>query len=318
MWAAGWLAVDGGDLTHADACLTEALALARDMADAKLLAACLLITGHIALIANDLALARQQFEEVRTYAVTGEPLLLALATANLGQVTMAMGDLAAAQELFEQALAAHESGSGPIGIAFGHLYLGQVTLARGDHARSARSFREAIIRFATAWGAGSAARAVEGLAGVVATHQPDRAARLLGAAVAMRDRDDWLRDQVEAPAYERAVATIRTALGEPAFEAAWNAGKRMSEEDVLAEVDSLVDAVASPSPVSALVTKHGLTPREMEVLVLLAEGRSDREIAAALGITYRTVTAYVRNILDKFNVTSRTAAATLAVRRGLV
>ena len=52
--------------------------------------------------------------------------------------------------------------------------------------------------------------------------------------------------------------------------------------------------------------------------MLLAEGRSDREIAAALGISYRTTTAYVRNILDKFNVGSRTAAAAVAIRRGLV
>jgi DNA-binding NarL/FixJ family response regulator len=62
----------------------------------------------------------------------------------------------------------------------------------------------------------------------------------------------------------------------------------------------------------------GFTPREREVLRLLVEGRSDREIAAALGLGYRTVTSYVRNILAKLDVASRTAAATQAVRRGLV
>ncbi len=62
----------------------------------------------------------------------------------------------------------------------------------------------------------------------------------------------------------------------------------------------------------------GLTPREREVLRLVAEGRSDREIAEALGVSYRTVTSYVRNILDKLDVASRTGAATQAVRRGLV
>ncbi len=60
------------------------------------------------------------------------------------------------------------------------------------------------------------------------------------------------------------------------------------------------------------------TPREQDVLRLLVEGRSDREIAEALGIGYRTVTSYVRNILAKLDVASRTAAATQAVRRGLV
>ena len=61
-----------------------------------------------------------------------------------------------------------------------------------------------------------------------------------------------------------------------------------------------------------------LTPREQAVLRLLVEGLADREIAQQLDISYRSVTSYVRNILAKFNVQSRTAAATHALRRGLV
>ena len=45
---------------------------------------------------------------------------------------------------------------------------------------------------------------------------------------------------------------------------------------------------------------------------------SDQEIASNLGISYRTVTSYVRNILTKLDVRTRTAAATHAIRRGLV
>jgi len=56
----------------------------------------------------------------------------------------------------------------------------------------------------------------------------------------------------------------------------------------------------------------------MDVLRLLAEGQSDREIAEALSLSYRTVTSYVTNIFTKLQVESRTAAATYAVRRGLV
>ncbi len=61
-----------------------------------------------------------------------------------------------------------------------------------------------------------------------------------------------------------------------------------------------------------------LTPRELDVLRLLVEGKSDREIADALGISPRTVMRHVTGILDKLGVSSRTAAATLAVRHGLV
>jgi DNA-binding CsgD family transcriptional regulator len=62
----------------------------------------------------------------------------------------------------------------------------------------------------------------------------------------------------------------------------------------------------------------GLTSREREVLAYIVEGRTDREIAAALSVSRRTVGNHVSNILGKLNVPSRTAAATLAIRAGLV
>jgi DNA-binding NarL/FixJ family response regulator len=54
------------------------------------------------------------------------------------------------------------------------------------------------------------------------------------------------------------------------------------------------------------------------VLRLIVEGRSDREIASALSISPRTVMRHVTGILTKLDVTSRTAAATLAIRQELV
>lgn len=61
-----------------------------------------------------------------------------------------------------------------------------------------------------------------------------------------------------------------------------------------------------------------LTAREREVLALVADGRSDREIAAVLCISYRTVTNHVGGILAKLGVGSRAAAAAHAVRARLV
>ena len=61
-----------------------------------------------------------------------------------------------------------------------------------------------------------------------------------------------------------------------------------------------------------------LSPRELDVLRHLVDGKSDREIAAALFISPRTVMRHVTGILNKLNVPSRTAAATLAVREKLV
>jgi two-component system response regulator DegU len=61
-----------------------------------------------------------------------------------------------------------------------------------------------------------------------------------------------------------------------------------------------------------------LTPRELEVVRLLVDGQSDRQIGERLYISHRTVMTHVANILAKLDVESRTAAATQAVRLGLV
>ena len=60
-----------------------------------------------------------------------------------------------------------------------------------------------------------------------------------------------------------------------------------------------------------------LTHRELDVLRLLAAGHADKEIAAALSISYRTVTNHVASILAKLQVDSRTAAAAYAHTHGL-
>lgn len=61
-----------------------------------------------------------------------------------------------------------------------------------------------------------------------------------------------------------------------------------------------------------------LTPRELEVLALLADGRSNREIAGALFVTEKTVKTHVSGVLAKLHCTDRTQAALYAVRHGLV
>jgi DNA-binding NarL/FixJ family response regulator len=84
-------------------------------------------------------------------------------------------------------------------------------------------------------------------------------------------------------------------------------------EDAIAEATTL--ALDQPSKHE---TPFGLTPRQLEILRLIAAGRTDREIADELFISYRTVTSHVRNILNQMGVDSRTAASTDAVRLGLI
>ena len=76
-------------------------------------------------------------------------------------------------------------------------------------------------------------------------------------------------------------------------------------------------AAAREADKSAAVAA-GITRRELEVLRLLVEGKSDKEIGEALFISHRTAMTHVLNILNKLGVNSRTAAAAHALRQGFV
>ena len=62
---------------------------------------------------------------------------------------------------------------------------------------------------------------------------------------------------------------------------------------------------------------EGLTARELEVLALVAEGRTDAEVADTLVLSIRTVNAHLRSIYRKLDVHSRTAATRYALDHGL-
>jgi DNA-binding NarL/FixJ family response regulator len=73
-------------------------------------------------------------------------------------------------------------------------------------------------------------------------------------------------------------------------------------------------AASLRAPASAAAT---LTPRERDVLALVADGRSNREIARALVVSERTARTHVSNILAKLGLASRTQAALWATREGI-
>ena len=64
--------------------------------------------------------------------------------------------------------------------------------------------------------------------------------------------------------------------------------------------------------------QRSLTPREIQVLDLVAKGKRNKEIAAILGISRVTVPVHLKHIFSKLDVTDRTAAVSIAVRRGIV
>ena len=76
--------------------------------------------------------------------------------------------------------------------------------------------------------------------------------------------------------------------------------------------------VRSLTPSSVRSDAHGLSERELEVLRLVAAGKTNREIASALVVSQHTVARHVQNIFGKLGVSSRTAATAFAFEHELV
>ncbi len=83
-------------------------------------------------------------------------------------------------------------------------------------------------------------------------------------------------------------------------------------------LDPVVARTLTRSLVAPARTATALTPREREILVLVAQGKSNHEIADTLVISERTARTHVSNVLAKLGLASRTQAALWAVREGLV
>lgn len=119
---------------------------------------------------------------------------------------------------------------------------------------------------------------------------------------------------------DRTIEVTRKNLGPTAFAVAWDEGQALSLDDAIAEalLEPVSAGASDRSRTPADPGGFGLTPRELDVLRLLAEGRSDREIGEALFIGTRTVQTHVANLFAKLGVNARAEAAAVAVRRGLV
>jgi len=93
----------------------------------------------------------------------------------------------------------------------------------------------------------------------------------------------------------------------------------MPVEQAITAASEFLDRLLAPAPSpDRAPTPHGLTTREIEVLRLLALGKSDREIAELLFIGTRTVQTHVSNLIAKLGVHNRTEAAARAMQTGLV
>jgi DNA-binding NarL/FixJ family response regulator len=114
---------------------------------------------------------------------------------------------------------------------------------------------------------------------------------------------------------ERVLDATRAHLDDHLFDTAWTEGQALSIEQAVAEARRLLVA---PTSVSVPDWPSRLSPRELDVLRLLVAGHHDREIAAALRVSPRTIQTHVASLFAKFGVNSRVEVTAIAVRRGFV
>lgn len=151
----------------------------------------------------------------------------------------------------------------------------------------------------------------------IAAGRFERAAIWLGAGRQLHDRlGGQLNDERQAR-LDRATRDARAALGEREFERVWQAGYTLSLDEMVAVAAQI--AVPTRAPVLPTgATEWGLTRRELDVLCLVAEGWTDREIADALFISRRTASTHVSRLLAKLDVGSRRQAVARARDRNLL
>jgi DNA-binding CsgD family transcriptional regulator len=146
------------------------------------------------------------------------------------------------------------------------------------------------------------------------------AARHLDASLA-------LADTCEMP-YERALtllarAELHTATGDTnAARTVLNEARtileRLGAKPILARADTLAARLATPAPSRPPSYPAGLTAREVDVLRLVARGRSNAEIATQLFLSERTIEQHLRSVYNKLGSSSRAAASAFAVQHHLL
>ena len=211
------------------------------------------------------------------------------------------------------------------GIATSRLYAAEVARDAGDLDRATALIAEAMDLYreqGDPWGTGAAIAGMATLA--TARGEAARAARLFGAADGLFDRVGAFLPTSDPAAFEQSVAQARTTLGEGQFTRAFASGRALSPDEAVAEARRVGRAgggrragANAPRPDEAAIELAAgveLTERECDVLPLLAQGRSNQEIADALYVSLRTVEAPIRQILAKLGLSRRELVAAYAAR----
>ena len=273
---------------------------------------------------NPATAARDAAESLRLFRQAGDQLLVGAMLGNLGIYELSAGDLDAACRHLAEALAIARALNSRSDIAYGTFNLGLAEHLGGSPGAAEALFTESLDLGRRTGMKGIMAYALLGLA--LAGHggaDPGRSARLHGAAdQALADLGNAL-EPLEARLAGLDRQRLRAAMGTGAFDAEYTAGRTLGLAQVLAalperQAERTGALVSEPDAAGTGGDASVLTPRELDVLKLVAQGLSNPDIAQRLFLSEHTVHRHLANILRKLNLPSRAAAAAWGARNGLL
>jgi len=255
-----------GDLAGAKECVESALSLAR-----------LMRLGHVELQAHT----------------------------NLCPVLVAAGDIDRAIELGEQGVALSEERGESWCRGYLLDFLARAYCLRGDREKAEALAREAAVYKHAVDDRNGLTMVLETLAWMSAQRgRHERAAVLLGCAQRVRDSASLTLIELYRQQHEQSVSIATHGLGQKAFDAAFARGRAMTVDVGVAFVEEQ-KAPARPAPPVKAAPEAELTCRQLEIARLVADDLTNRQIAAQLFLSERTVETHITNILNKLGLSSR-------------
>jgi excisionase family DNA binding protein len=300
-----------GELARAETAFATALPVVREVGDPFDLAMALLLSGAAlnhagkyaqgeAQLAESLALAETILEPTLRAAVTGRAL------ANLSDSARGQGDIDLAAARSEEALRRYDGQGLELAETRVLMDLGHIAEDRGDQRLAVAHFLRCIDHTGEHGELRLVAESLEGIANAASAWGQTRTALLLfGAAAALRTRIGvGVSMPIDAARTDRALAALRDAAGYATVAATLAEGRVLPFREAVAMAATVTVPDGLPA---ARPTREGqrLTRREREVLQLMVDWRTDRQIAEALFLSPRTVSWHVRSILAKLGATSR-------------
>jgi DNA-binding CsgD family transcriptional regulator len=259
-----------------------------------------------ALAAGDAATALDATEKAGQH-MSSSPQTAAVGHVNTAQAALAGGDLVAARRF------ADDAASTATGMFLSEALTvrARVAIAQDEPDGAERDAHDALAGAAEVGAYMCIPDILECLGTLASEADSHReAARLLGAATAIRQRMGAVRFKVWDVWYEASVATLRDALGDKDFDSAWAEGAGLSIDEAIAYAQRGRGQRKRPSS-----GWGSLTPTERDVVQLVSEGLANNDIATRLFISPRTVQTHLTHVYTKLGLTSRVQLAQEATRR---